>query len=57
MTTGYQPEVDFSPECDEKEVKLYMSLIGILRWILEMGRIDIAVEVSVLSSYCLLPRE
>lgn len=34
-----------------------MSLKWILRWIVEMGRIDIAVEVSMLSSYSMSPRE
>ena len=57
IITGYQPEIDMTPECDDVDAKLYMSLIGILRWIVEMGRIDIAVEVSMLSSYCMMPRE
>ena len=28
-----------------------MHLIGIMRWMVELGRIDIATEVSMLSSY------
>ena len=57
ISTGYQPEIDFTPECDEIDAKLYMLSIGVLRWIVEMGRIDITVEVSMLSSHCMMPRE
>ena len=35
----------------------YASLIGMLRWIVEMGRIGITCEVSMLSSYMAMPRE
>ena len=35
----------------------YQSLIGILRWIVESGRVDICCEVSMLSSCLALPRE
>ncbi len=34
-----------------------MQLIGILRWMCELGRIDICTEVSMLSSYSAMPRE
>jgi len=33
-----------------------MQLIGILRWLVELGRIDICVEVSMMSSYHCMPR-
>ena len=33
-----------------------MSLIGVLRWMVEMGRVDICVEVSLMSSQMALPR-
>jgi hypothetical protein len=33
-----------------------MELIGILRWAVELGRIDIMVDVSLLSSYSMQPR-
>ena len=35
----------------------YHYLIGVLRWIVELGRIDINVEVSMLSSHLMLPQE
>jgi hypothetical protein len=35
----------------------FQSQIGILRWCVEMGRIYIITEVSILSTYLCLPRE
>jgi hypothetical protein len=55
MSIGYRPEVDVSPELSPKEASHYQSLIGILRWIVELGRIDICCEVSLLSSHLALP--
>ena len=33
------------------------TLIGVLRWIVELGRVDIDVEVSMMSSHLALLRE
>jgi hypothetical protein len=55
-STQYRPELDVSAECTDQQANYYQQLIGILRWIVELGRIDIAYEVSVLSSYLVLPR-
>ena len=35
----------------------YQSLIGILRWIVELGQVDICVEVSMLSAHLALPHQ
>ena len=35
----------------------YQSLIGILWWIVELGRIDICLEVSMMSSHLVMPRK
>ena len=56
MTPGYRPELDVSPLLDEDQASYYMSLIGILRWMVELGRIDICVDVSLLSSFMAQPR-
>jgi len=32
-------------------------LIGILRWTVELGRVDICCEVSMMSSYLAMPRD
>ena len=34
-----------------------MHLIGVLRWAIELGRIDIHTEVAILYQYNALPRE
>jgi len=57
IVQNYSPEVDSSPELNEEDSTYYQSLIGILRWIVEMGRMDIITEVSMLSSYVAMPRE
>jgi hypothetical protein len=54
---GYKPELDESPELDPTRANLYQSQIGILCWCVELGRIDIITEVSMLSTYLCLPRE
>ena len=41
---NYQPECDVSDELDIKLTQHYMSLIGILRWVVELGRINISVS-------------
>jgi hypothetical protein len=38
------------------EASYYGSLIGILRWAVELGRVDITTEVSMMSSHLALPR-
>ncbi len=40
----------------ENNSSLCMQFIGILRWIVELGRIDICCEVSMMSSYNAAPR-
>ena len=57
IVKDYRPEVDTSPELESEMSFLYQSLIGSLRWMVEMGRIDIACEVSMLSSFLAMPRE
>jgi hypothetical protein len=57
FTGGYKPELDESPELDNTRANFYQSQIGILRWCVELGRIDIITEVSMLSTYLCLPRE
>ena len=55
--SGYSPEIDVSRELGPDEASYYQSLIGILRWIVELGRVDICLEVSMMSSHLALPRE
>jgi hypothetical protein len=41
------------PECS----LFYQHLIGVMRWMVDLGRVDITTEVLMLSSYLALPRE
>lgn len=54
---GYRPEIDTSRELNAEEASYFHQQIGILRWIVELGRVDIYTEVSMLSSCLALPRE
>ena len=56
MTTDYRPELDQSPELDARRANYYQGLIGVLRWIIEIGRVDIMVAVSMLSRFLANPR-
>jgi hypothetical protein len=49
--TGYKPEVDVTDELDLTLASRFMQLIGILRWAVEIGCIDICLETSLLSQY------
>jgi hypothetical protein len=57
MKNDYRPEVDQTDELSPTDAAYYQSLIGILRWIVELGRVDICCEVSMLSSCLAMPRE
>ena len=43
MTSDYRPEIDITPELGEEDAAYFHSLIGVLIWILELGRVDINV--------------
>lgn len=53
----YAPEQDISPELSPEKANYYQSQIGILHWIVELGRVDMITEVSMLASHMALPRE
>ena len=53
----YRTEIDISPELNATDAAYYKSSIGILRWMVELRRVDITTEVSILSSCLALPRE
>ena len=57
LSNGYRPELDSSPELDGADGAYYKYLIGIIRWMVELGRIYICCEVSMMSSHLALPRE
>ena len=53
----YAPELDMSPVLDAKQANYYQSLMGVLQWMVEIGRVDMLTEVSVMASQLAMPRE
>jgi hypothetical protein len=56
LTTDYRPELDATMLLDAERTSYFQGLIGVLRWMCELGRIDILVPVSMLSRYLAAPR-
>jgi len=46
----YEPELDTTPILNPELSSWYASLIGMLRWMVEIGRVDIIMEVSKMAS-------
>jgi hypothetical protein len=57
MATTYRPDLDVSPELDPDTANYYQSFIGVLCWTIEIGRLDINTEVSMLAAHMAMPRE
>ena len=57
MRSTYRPKLDVSDELSPSDMSYYQSLIGILRWIVELGCVDVCLEVSMMSSHLALPRK
>jgi hypothetical protein len=53
----YAPEMDTTNPLDPECSSFYQHLIGVTRWMVELGRVDIATEISLLSSHLAYPRE
>ena len=53
---SYRPELDSTDFCNPQLSTIFQNFIGVLRWIVELGRIDIQLETSILSQYLAQPR-
>jgi hypothetical protein len=53
----YCPELDLSDPLDPECSSFYQHLTGVMRWMVELGCIDIATKVSLLSSHLVYPRK
>ena len=51
----YDPDLDTMDVLKDDQATYFQSQIGILRWMVELGRVDIATEVSLLSSMLHFP--
>jgi hypothetical protein len=56
FASKYRPELDVTNELGQSLTSQYMKLTGILRWVVELGQINIFYEVSFLSQYQANPR-
>ena len=54
---GYDPEMDVSQEVRPNTVRYIQSIMDIPRWMVELGRINTIIWLSLLSSHLTLPRE
>ena len=53
----YGPEMDNTPALEHDIASWYQYLIGMLRWTVEIGRVDIITEVSMMAAHMAMPRE
>ena len=53
----YDLEFVISPELEPDAVSYFQTVLGNLRWMIELGRIDIITKVLLFSLHVALPRE
>ena len=53
----YEPELDTTPTLNSELSSWYATLIRMLQWMVEIGRVDIIMEVSKMASQMTSPRE
>ena len=56
MISGYVKEIDVTKELDKDGKTFYQEIIGMMRWDIEIGRVDINTDISLLLSYQAAPR-
>ena len=56
IMSGYRPETDTLSELKDEGVTQYQDMFGVLRWEVGLGRVDILLETSLMSTYLALPR-
>ena len=57
LPSDYRSELETSAELKSDGIQMYQELIGVLRWAVELGRVDILLEASLMSTYMAMPRE
>ena len=56
LPTGYRPELDTSQYLNDEDANYYQQQIGVLRWAVEIRRIDITCAVSMMAAFNAAPR-
>ena len=49
MLQSYLPYLDATEELEPDDIQFSQELIGMLRWAIEIGRVDVLLETSILS--------
>ena len=58
LSSGYMPKLDWTSELNAEQQNYYQGLVGVLlRWICELGRLDILMPISHMSRYLALAGE
>jgi hypothetical protein len=57
LVTGYRPELDATAELDDSRTNYYQGLIGVLRLMIELCRIEIMASVAMLLRFLANSRE
>jgi hypothetical protein len=56
LPTSYKPETNVSQELHGDGISRFLQLIGMLRWAIELGCINIDLEVAMMAPYSASPR-
>ena len=56
LQKGDHPELDTTPFLEEKEIEIYMSLVGSAQWSISIGRFDIQTAIMTMSKFRSAPR-
>jgi hypothetical protein len=51
MHSDYAPELDVSPFLDEEITNFYQSQVSILRWMVELGHLDLYIYIYIWHYY------
>jgi hypothetical protein len=57
MPTSYLLKLDITPFLQDDEIQFYQSQVSVLHWMVELGGLDIFLNVALLSSYLTAPRQ
>ena len=55
--SGHKPELDVNEKLDDAIISRFQQLIGILRWAMELGHVEMHLKVLVSSQYLASPRQ
>ena len=55
--SNWVPETDTSPLLNDEDAHWFQQQVGVLRWMCELGRVEISAEVSMLAAFSCAPRQ